>query len=99
MGLRKPDAVSSASSVRLQIGQLGSYDTGKAASHADNTDQFTPRLTIMRDGNVGIGTDSPSYLLDLQKQGSDNYIRVQGGARQEIFQEYFLVNTITLMGG
>ena len=35
MGLRKTEAVASASSVRLQIGQLSTYDTNESTSHAN----------------------------------------------------------------
>ena len=80
MGLRKPDAVTSGSSVRLQIGQIGRYDTTKAINHADNTDQFTPRLTIMRSGYVGIGTgnDDPSFNL-VVSSGDHTIMGIVGG--------------------
>ena len=39
----------------------------------------TPRMTIMRGGNIGISQTSPTELLDISKQNADNYLRIRSG--------------------
>ena len=41
-------------------------------------------LTLYRDGNVGIGTDSPGYLLDVK----DGNIRVTGSVNEQLILDF-----------
>ncbi|HUM46793.1 MAG TPA: tail fiber domain-containing protein, partial [Chitinophagales bacterium] len=36
-------------------------------------------------GNVGIGTSDPQQLLDLSREGADNFLRIQSGGQNEQF--------------
>ena len=47
-------------------------------------------MKIKSGGNVGIGETNPSYLLDLKKSNTDNYIRVQGGNTGATYSGIFL---------
>jgi hypothetical protein len=54
------------SSSRLEFTSGGfSFKTAGAGS-AGNTIQYTDAMTVLQTGNVGIGTTSPGYLLDVR---------------------------------
>jgi len=66
------DTLTDANSNRWIIGNIatdfGSFNIASAPNTSSTT--FTTRLTIIKSGNVGIGTSSPDWLLKIEKNSS-----------------------------
>jgi hypothetical protein len=64
------------------------FETGACFSGCDNPRQ--PRMVILDNGNVGIGTTNPTYRVSIQATGNDNYLSMSenqpGGADGFEFQ-------------
>jgi len=57
-------------------GRLGFWTADSTGSHAENMDIYE-RMTITKDGYVGIGTTSPSQLLEVNGNVKANTIQLQ----------------------
>jgi hypothetical protein len=75
-----------------QSSKLATRYAGEAGQHqwftapsgtAGNAITFTQAMTLDASGNLGIGTSSPAFKLDVQTASGENYIRVSSATGQD----------------
>ena len=73
---------SSAATQYQQVnGQHQWYNAGSGT--AGNAITFTQAMTLTASGNLGVGTSSPDFKLDVQTASGQNYIRVSSATGQD----------------
>jgi hypothetical protein len=61
---------------RISAVRSGANNSGRIEFSTNNAGTLTEKMTIMPNGNVGIGTPSPASLLSLRSSSGDAYLTI-----------------------